>query len=196
MSKKSFYTKFGKATLKSNGYFMITSIKEGNHGKRLHRLIYEDYHKCTLLPKTYSSYWWKYRTNNDISNLQLMCWGDHTRLHHKNKIISEEQKQKASIANKGRKPFLGRKHSEESKKKMSEVQKGRIITNQHKLKLSKSVNTTGYFRVSKQYSSQYSKGFRYRYIYTVNGKRMEIKSVDLEKLKKKVLDKGLPWIEL
>ena len=41
--------------------------------------------------------------------------------------------------------------------------------------------------------SNCKQGFRYRYNYSVEGKRKAIQSVSLEKLKEKVLANGLPW---
>ena len=56
-------------------------------------------------------------------------------------------------------------------------------------------NTTGYFRVSKE-KGNYKQGFRWRYQYfDKEGKKRAIKSIDIDKLKQKVLDKNLPWIE-
>ena len=40
-------TKFGTAKI-YRGYYIITSRKEGNHGKFLHRLIFEDFYKIKL----------------------------------------------------------------------------------------------------------------------------------------------------
>lgn len=195
MSNKVLHTKFGNAKVTCKGYYEITTRKEGNYKKRLHRLIYEDYHKLCILPGNIVHHIDGNKLNNDISNLQLVSWGEHTKIHHTNKKISEEQKKAISIANKGRRPSLGKKHSEESKKKMSEAQKGRIFTKEHKINCSKARNTTGYYRVSKQKDKKFSQGFRWRYSYLENGKLKEIKSIDLDKLKKKVLAKGLEWIE-
>ena len=36
-------------------------------------------------------------------------------------------------------------------------------------------------------------GFTWRYIYYENDKRNEISSISIEKLEKKVKEKGLPW---
>ena len=36
-------TKFGSASINADGYYQIKSINEGNRGKLLHRLIYEDF---------------------------------------------------------------------------------------------------------------------------------------------------------
>lgn len=37
-------TKFGRAYIGNHGYYVVTSTKEGNHNKLLHRLVYEDAH--------------------------------------------------------------------------------------------------------------------------------------------------------
>lgn len=73
---------------------------------------------------------------------------------------------------------------------------GKELSLEIKLNMSKHQNKTGYFRVSKEYGEQYKKGFRYRYIYLENGKRKEIKSVDIKRLEQKVKEKGLVWIKL
>ena len=39
------YTKFGTARLNKLGYYLITSRSEGNNGKLLHRLIFEDFYQ-------------------------------------------------------------------------------------------------------------------------------------------------------
>lgn len=66
-----------------------------------------------------------------------------------------------------------------------------------KLNMSKSQNTTGYFRVRKQYRDTYVQGFTYIYqYYDENSKRKHIYGVDIDELKRKVLDKGLEWREL
>ena len=74
--------------------------------------------------------------------------------------------------------------------------KGITRSLENKLNMSIHKNKTGFFRVSKEYSKRYKNGFRYRYIYLENGKRKEIKSVNIDTLKEKVLAKGLEWIEL
>ena len=77
-------------------------------------------------------------------------------------------------------PFYGKHHSEETKRKMS---------------LSR--NSTGYRRVSLVICPDCKSGKKYRYrYYNDDGNRKEISSVNLEKLKEKVLEKGLPWEKL
>lgn len=67
--------------------------------------------------------------------------------------------------------------------------------NKHGFEKSLKTNTTGYYRVSKQFDPHFKQGFRWRYCYSENGKQKCLKSVDLGLLKDKVLAKGLPWIE-
>jgi len=61
--------------------------------------------------------------------------GNQRSLGHKYKH-TEESKQKISEAMKGKKNHLGHKHSEESKRKMSGSLKGRVLTEEHKRKIS------------------------------------------------------------
>ena len=102
-------TKYGTAQIDSNGYYLITTSKEGYKNKRLHRLVYEDYHKVTLLENTVIHHKDGDKTNNCILNLEAMTAYDHKALHATGRIFAEE----------------------------------------HILNLSKSSNSTGYFRVVK-----------------------------------------------
>ena len=89
-------TKYGTARINKEGYYHITSRREGNKNKLLHRLIWEDFYN-TEVPKGYTIH----HRNGDkkcncILNLQLMRNKDHLSLHHKNKNLSEETKKKMS----------------------------------------------------------------------------------------------------
>ena len=44
MTKQKIKTKFGNACIDSTGYYKITTQKEGNFAKHLHRLIYEEHY--------------------------------------------------------------------------------------------------------------------------------------------------------
>lgn len=64
--------------------------------------------------------------NNDTpDNLQKMTDSEHKSHHHKGKALSEKQIQQISISNTGRRPWLGKHHTEESKQRMSVAQKGK-----------------------------------------------------------------------
>ena len=52
---------------------------------------------------------------------------------------------------------------------------------------------TGFYRTSKIKNQNYKLGYVYMYQCTQNGKRIVLKSIELSKLRKKVLDKGLDW---
>lgn len=108
-----------------------------------------------------------------------------------------ETKKRLSEINKGK------KHSKESIEKMRKSKKGKNHpmyntphTIEHRLKISKSLNTTGIYRVNKCKCRCCKQGFNYVYHYIEDGKRKSISAVDLETLKEKVIIRGLEWIKL
>ena len=112
------------------------------------------------------------------------------RLAHKGKVISKETREKISES------LKGRVYSEETKRKLSLSQKGKKLSSQHRENMIKSKNSTGIFRVYKRKQSDCIQGFRWVYQYPdENNKIHTISSVDLNKLKQKVLAKGLEWRE-
>ena len=209
-------TKYGTAKLQKNGYYVIKTTKEGNHGKLLHRLIFEDYHNCKLDKNDVIHHADFDKTNNHPSNLICMSKKAHTLLHHYGKQCSEETKRKMSENNarywKGKTgekhTWYGRQHSQETKKKISEshkgkpgTMKGKHHTEETKQKISeyRSIykNTTGYYHVTKKIDKTCKQGFLWDYQYRdENGKRKHISSVNIEKLEKKVKAKGLKWMKL
>lgn len=104
-------TKYGTAKLHHKGHYRITSGKEGNHGKMLHRLIYEDYHKCTILPFVDCHHKNGIKTDNRIENLELMYHGEHSKHH--------------NTGDGNPKARLGVEVTEETRKKISESNKGK-----------------------------------------------------------------------
>jgi hypothetical protein len=89
-------TKYGNAKITNEGYYVITS---GEYRKKLlHRLIFEDYHDCKLDSNDIIHHIDGDKTNNHPTNLICMSKKAHALLHHKDKIISEESKQKISMA--------------------------------------------------------------------------------------------------
>lgn len=74
-------TKWGRAKINNHGRYQITTRKEGNGGKLLHRLIWEDYHGKKI-PEGYVIHHKDYNPlNNDISNLELRTLSEHRSLH-------------------------------------------------------------------------------------------------------------------
>lgn len=109
-------------------------------------------------------------------------------------------------------PMKGKSHSEETKMKISETKKGnspawnkgtkgimnawnkgKELSEDHRNNLSKSHNTSGYFRVSVCKNKRMKKGIQYIYSYYEQGKQKHISSVSMGKLKEKVIAKGLEW---
>lgn len=87
-------TKYGNAKKIDGGYYWITSRKEGNHGKLLHRLIWEDFYGKPV-PKDYDIHHRDHNPlNNEIWNLQCCEHSKHMRFHSKN--ISDEKRLKMS----------------------------------------------------------------------------------------------------
>lgn len=218
MGSEVIKTKFGRATIDDKGYYRISSKKEGNHGKFLHRLIVEDFYNTVLSKDWVVHHDDRDKTNNEIWNLIPMPKGEHSILHHKNVPLSEEHKSKISKGNKGK--II----SEETKKKISEANKGKVRTKESKIKMSlnhadysgennpmfgvkhtfnkmeemsRDRNTSGYFRVNKHKSKEVKQGFMWRYQwYDDAGKRYAIASVDMKKLEEKVKARNLPWMKL
>lgn len=121
-----------------------------------------------------------------------------------NFTVSDETRKKLSDINKGKNHWnYGRHHSSETREKISESMKlveNPMHNDETCKKMSESrikkYNTTGYYRVSKHKKSDCKQGFYWRYQWRENGKRKTINSVDLDKLKEKVLANGLEWKSL
>lgn len=183
MTIKSIETKFGNAKLNPDGYYRISSRKEGNHGKLLHRLIFEDFYK--FIPENYVVHHKdENKLNNCILNLQLMKLPQHFSHHNK--------------GDKNPKVWLGKKHSKETREKISNSLKGEKnhnyggLSDEHKKKISKSSNTFGFYRVTQERRDDVKQGFLWVYQYYAPTQK-KIASVNLTKLKVKVISKGLEW---
>lgn len=66
-------------------------------------------------------------------------------------------------------------------------------TEKIKVNMSKSKNSTGYFRVTK-HKQNVAQGFIWAYQYSINHTQKKICSMNLTHLKEKILKKGFPWI--
>lgn len=188
------HTKFGIAKMQKHGYYVITSNKEGNYGKRLHRLIWESV--WGKIPKDWVVHHADGdKTNNCILNLIGMDKTYHNKLHNSNgnnprcgTNHSEETKQKISKAH------MGKTFSKESREKMSKAKLGKKQSLDFVIKRNKKNNKLGIFRVVKHKNKTTKQGFDYVYTYIENGKSHEIHSIDICKLKEKVIARGLDWI--
>lgn len=182
-------TKYGNAKLNETGHYRISSRKEGNNGKYLHRLIWEEHYG--EIPEGYVIHHKNENPqDNSISNLELMERGKHVSLH--------ESGEKHHFYGKHLSPEHRRKVSE-NHARLSGEDNG-MYGKQHKLSsrllMSNGRNKTGILNVSKKKSPSCKKGWCWQYKYYENGKVKTIMSVNLMKLKEKVLKKGFEWIEL
>jgi len=91
-------TKFGNARVNAYGYYAISSTKEGNRDKLLHRLIFEDFYNIKLPSDILIHHDDENKLNNEIWNLIPMTKKEHHVLHHKNKKIPEELVEKRCIS--------------------------------------------------------------------------------------------------
>lgn len=97
-------TIFGKAYVGNHGYYVVTSKKEGNHNKLLHRLIFEKFYGP--IPKGYHVHHKdENKLNNCIMNLQILPKKQHHSQH-----------------------SMGYVHTVENRKKMSDLKKGKSNT--------------------------------------------------------------------
>ena len=76
-------TEFGRAKVKK-GYYTITSKKEGNYNKLLHRLIFEDFYKIKLPSHIIIHHEYRNKLNNEIWNLVPMTNSEHLKIHSRN----------------------------------------------------------------------------------------------------------------
>ena len=163
MEKKK-QTKFGTAILCRDGYYHITSRKEGNCGKKLSRLIYEDYHGVKLSSETHIHHIDGDKSNDDIENLEALTESEH----HSHHMIGEKN------------PNYKKEYGLDER-----------------LDISKTSGSSGIYRVTKTKAQGYRLGFKWLYqCVDENGKPIQISSIDIHKLKQKVLDRRLDWIIL
>lgn len=203
-------TKFGSAKINNEGYYQIKSRKEGNNGKLLHRLIFEDFYNIKLdeeFPEGIVIHHLNEdKLCNEIWNLVPMTLKEHLSLHNKGIKNSMYGKHHTKNAKKKMSEKLtGRKASEETKKRMSLAKSGKNNpmygkppSDEHKRKIAEVLihqrNTTGYYHVSKCKRKNVEQGFAWVYHYRdENGKMKFIQSINLKKLKERVLNKNLNW---
>ena len=78
---KTFHTKYGNVKRNDHdGYYRVTSRKEGNHFERWHKLIFEDFYgkipnNCIIHHKDEN------KENNCVMNLQIMTQNNHCNCH-------------------------------------------------------------------------------------------------------------------
>lgn len=178
--------------------YIDNSIKKYNSNIFELSIIYECENNVELLNELEKYYIWKYNTFEDKNHYNLTPGGDFAPM--KISEIADKLKRKRPEHSKKmfgeQNPMYNKTHTKEAKEKIRKAQLNTQHPIEHKIINSKSRNTTGYFRTTKIKSDRYKQGFIYSYqYYDDNKKRKHINSVDINKLKQKVKNKGLLWIE-
>lgn len=182
IDERTILTIFGTAKIQKDGYYVITTRKEGNNKVKLHRLIWED--KFGPIPDGYVIHHLnKNKLDNHLENLKLLLDDEHRRLHtnreanpmYGKKNPSRSIMNKENVGNKN--PFFGRKHNTKSLIQMSSKK-----------------NNTGVFRVSKRTCKRCNRGFIYGYRWKEDGKTHQISSSFLFDLKQKIIKNGFDFI--
>ena len=81
MIKSIINTKWGSAIIDSKGYYRLRKPYKGKPKVLIHRLIFEDCYKVTLLKNAVIHHKDHCTTNNNIENLELMSVGEHIAYH-------------------------------------------------------------------------------------------------------------------
>ena len=157
-------TRYGKCTLNRDGYFKINSGK--NIGKLLHRVIFEEFYKVNLDEE----------------------FPEGVHIHH-----IDENRTNNHIWN--LEPISPSEHQKMHQTGKNNNNYGKRCSDQQRRKISKARTVTGFFRVYKKKNKIYKQGFSWCYHYYKDGekKQTHITSVDLLKLKQKVIARGLEW---
>ena len=165
-------TEYGNATLNRDGYFKINTGK--NAGKLLHRVIFEDFYNINLddefIDRVHIHHIDHNKANNEIWNLEPIIPSEHQSMHQKGKNNN----------------MYG---------KRNDYVKGIPFSKQRMRNISKSRSRTGFFRVYPKKNKTYKQGFTWCYHYYKDSEKRQthIVSVDLLKLKQKVIKQGLEW---
>lgn len=118
-SKKVYGSKTGRKRT-SGGYWRVYRPEHPLADKRgyvlEHRIVYEEYYKCSLPLNIHIHHINGDKEDNRIENLQTMSNADHMSLHHKGVIASELTRIRLSQSHMDQ----CRPHSEETKEKISE----------------------------------------------------------------------------
>lgn len=110
-----------------DGYVRVTTKVPGHNSMYYHRIVFEEFHKVTLLPNSHIHHIDGNKLNNDISNLELKIPSEHISEHKKGTKHPFYGKKRPEFAKKitgKNNPFYGKTHSDEVKQKLSKINTG------------------------------------------------------------------------
>ena len=112
-----------------NGYFFVGLMKDKKrHIKTIHRLVLQTYNPIDNPHLYHAHHKNEIKSDNHLENLKWKLIPDHIREHQWN--ASEETRKRRSEAQKGRVV------SEETRRKISKHHKGKVVSEEHKKKMS------------------------------------------------------------
>ena len=119
-----------KPQTNEDGYLQIGLYKnKKRYFKLINRLVLETYNPIEDSHLYHAHHVDEVRDDNRLENLEWELKGEHLRKHKKGGKLSEETRRKLSEANKGNQWNVGKVRSEESLRKLSEVRKGMLWWN-------------------------------------------------------------------
>lgn len=122
------------------------------NGQKLSHIVWNHYHPDDPWTPGHAIHHIDENPLNDWhENLDKLKLGDHGRIHNsgdkgywygktgpnKNMVVSDETKKKIGLKSLGNKNWLGKKHSEETKLKISKSGKGHLVSEETKINISK-----------------------------------------------------------
>lgn len=124
-----------KLKIGSRGYYEVSLCKEGKHKTfTIHRLV-----AMTFIPNPQNypcvNHKSEIKTDNRVDNLEWVTQKENSNYGTRNKRLGNILKEKK--VNVGNKYRLGKKHTQESKDKMSITHKGKVLSQEHKEKCAK-----------------------------------------------------------
>jgi len=113
-----------------DGYLHVVLMKDKKrHTRMVNRLVMETYNPIENQHLYHAHHDNEVRDDNRLENLEWELKGEHLRKHKKGGKLSEETRRKLSEANKGNQWNVGKVRSEETLRKLSEVRKGMLWWN-------------------------------------------------------------------
>lgn len=107
-----------------------------------HRIIFEEYHKLTILPKVHVHHKDGNKLNNSIDNLELLSARDHLRMHkcgENNSFYGKKRPEHSKKMKGENNPFYGKTHSEKTRRIIAESNSRRGMPKEVRNKISKTL---------------------------------------------------------
>jgi len=123
-----------KSHTNKKGYLVAAVYKDRkSYTKRINRLVMETYAPIENDNLYHAHHKNKIKDDNRLENLEWEVIADHMREHNVGRVHTEETKRKISESTKGIRTHV---HTEETKRKIGEAHKGKVVSEETKRKMS------------------------------------------------------------